>query len=101
LAAATSAMTELPLVGMTLGTDGAWSARFWPRVAPKQYGRTWCENVRVVGDALRSTYCDELSPPPTFREMFARTVSVWGARRHADLARLRIGIVGLGSVGSI
>lgn len=101
LAAATAAMTELPLVGMTLGTDGAWSARFWPRVAPKQYGRQWCESVRVVGDALRATYCDELRPPPAFREMFARTVSVWGAERHANLARLRVGVVGLGSVGSI
>lgn len=101
LAAATAAMTDLPLVGMTLGTDGAWSARFWSRIAPKQYGRQWCENVRVVGDALRATYCDELRPPPTFREMFARTVSVWGAERHANLARLRVGVVGLGSVGSI
>ena len=30
-AALALAGTELPLVGLTLGTDGAWSARFWPR----------------------------------------------------------------------
>ena len=32
--------------------------------------------------------------------MFKRTVSVWGEDNQATLARLRIGIVGLGSVGS-
>src|SRR5438046_1801902 len=30
-AAATKGATELPLVGLTLGTDGAWSARFWEK----------------------------------------------------------------------
>ncbi|MFT3693981.1 MAG: ThiF family adenylyltransferase [Kofleriaceae bacterium] len=101
LAAATLSMTELPLVGLTLGTDESWSARFWSREGEKRYERRWCENVRVVGDALRVTHCEELRPSPAFREMFSRTVTVWGPERHRDLARLRVGIVGLGSVGSV
>src|SRR5438309_5822495 len=36
-AAATLAATGLPLVGLTAGTDGAWSARFWPKVAPRTF----------------------------------------------------------------
>src|SRR5687768_8607746 len=31
LAGATSALTGFPLVGLTVGSDGAWSARFWER----------------------------------------------------------------------
>ena len=31
LAAAVQGATSLPLVGLTLGTDGAWSARFWEK----------------------------------------------------------------------
>jgi hypothetical protein len=44
------ATTGLPLVGLTLGTDGAWSARFWIKTAPKKYERYWCESTRVIGD---------------------------------------------------
>jgi len=40
-------------------------------------------------------------PPPVLPDMFRRTVTVWGPAAHADLARLRVGIVGLGSVGSL
>jgi molybdopterin/thiamine biosynthesis adenylyltransferase len=101
LAGAAAGMTDLPLVGMTVGTDGAWSARFWHRTGFKRYERSWCEAVRVVGEALSVTFCDAIAPRPKFRETFKRTVTVWGAENHISLARLRIGIVGLGSVGSI
>jgi molybdopterin/thiamine biosynthesis adenylyltransferase len=101
MAGATAALTDLPLVGLTSGTDGSWSARFWRRTGPKAYDRAWCESVRVVGEALGATFCDDLVPAPEFRELFRRTVTVWGKKNHQKLARLRIGIVGLGSVGSI
>lgn len=102
LAPAVQAATGLPLVGMTAGTDGAWSARFWPKVAPRRYERSWCESVRVVGEnGLLVTFTDGKLPVPSFREELARTVSAWGAHAQAKLARLRIGIVGIGSVGSI
>jgi molybdopterin-synthase adenylyltransferase len=101
LAGATAGLTDLPLAGLTLGTDGSWSARFWERNAPKVYSRNWCESVRVVGEQLRQTFCEELRPPPGFRDLFRRTVSVWGEANHRNLARLRVGVVGLGSVGAI
>lgn len=100
-AAAALAATGLPLVGLTLGTDGAWSARFWPRTAPKQYVRRWCENVRVVGGKLEITWHPTLRPVPTFRPTLQRTISAWGAETQADFARMQFGVIGAGSVGSM
>jgi molybdopterin/thiamine biosynthesis adenylyltransferase len=94
--------TGQPLIGMTLGTDGAWSARAWEfDKGTQRYERHWADSVRVVGSRLRATYCDHLVPAPAWRELFRRTATVWSPRAHRDLARLRIGIVGLGSVGML
>ncbi|UIJ97411.1 ThiF family adenylyltransferase [Rhizobium leguminosarum] len=93
--------TGLPLVGMTLAGDGAWSARFWQRVAPRQYERKDCLSVRVIGDTLAISFYDKLAPRPSFSRAQVRTIASWGERRHADLARLRIGVVGAGSVGGM
>jgi molybdopterin/thiamine biosynthesis adenylyltransferase len=91
--------TGLPLLGMTLGTDGAWSARLWPRAGPKNYCRKWGESVRVVGKQLNITFNPSIFPAPERREELARTISAWGEVNQASLARTHIGIVGLGSVG--
>jgi molybdopterin-synthase adenylyltransferase len=93
-------LTDLPFVGLTLGTDESWSARLW------EYANGWHEQrsastVRVIGKSLRVSYDDRLRPRPRFKEVYKRTVTVWGEHNHAHLARMRIGIVGLGSVGSI
>src|SRR5438552_398500 len=101
IAGPTAALTGLPLVGLTIGSDGAWSARFWEHEHDREYERYWCALVRVVGSQLRVTYANEVSPRPAFRDLFRRTVTVWGSEAHADLARLRVGIVGLGSVGAL
>lgn len=93
--------TGLPLLGMTLGTDGAWSARFWTRSAPKQYERRSCETVRVVGSRVATTYHPKLQPPPRHGEELLRTISAWGEANQAQLARTRVGIVGVGSVGRL
>ncbi|HEX2628140.1 MAG TPA: ThiF family adenylyltransferase [Chitinophagaceae bacterium] len=93
-------LTSLPFIGLTLGTDGAWSARIW------EYQNDWYEkksaaSVRVVGKQFEIYYNDTLRPKPVFQEIFKRTWTVWGEKNHEKLARLRIGIVGLGSVGSM
>ena len=100
LAGVVAGVTGLPLVGLTRGTDGAWSARFWARSGPRTYERRDARTVRVVGQALRIIFHpSDVPPKPTSSQV--ETINVWGARAHADLARARVGIAGLGSVGSL
>jgi len=100
LAGAVAGGTGLPLVGLTRGTDGAWSARFWARKAPRTYERRDARTVRVVGRALRMTFHpSDVPPKPSAAQV--ETINVWGIDAQADLARARVGIVGLGSVGSL
>jgi molybdopterin/thiamine biosynthesis adenylyltransferase len=56
--------------------------------------------VRVIGERLKLTYMEELAPPPRATDAQTRTVSAWGERKQKDLVRLRVGVVGCGSVGS-
>ena len=95
-----SRATGFPLVGLTLGTDGAWSARFWSWDG-KRFRRDWCEKVRVVGRRMQVTCNDTLLPPPRRRQVLKRTIDTWGETRQQDIARLRVGVVGVGSVGSL
>ncbi|MFH2064748.1 MAG: ThiF family adenylyltransferase [Pseudomonadota bacterium] len=101
MAGATHAITDLPLLGMTVGSDGIWSGRFWKYSGNRQYNRVWCHSVRVVGKSLKVNFNKLLEPETVNREYIKRTVSVWGEKDHIDLIRLRIGIIGLGSVGSM
>jgi hypothetical protein len=102
MAAQTLVATGLPIVGLTLaGTDGAWSARFWERSGPREYERSDCATVRVVGEQLRVTYDERQRPRPALTPVLARTTSAWGEAAQADLARLQVGVVGAGSVGAL
>ena len=93
--------TGLPLLGLTMGSDGYWSARFWEK-GEGVMGRRACAKARVVGpDTYQLHFDDKLTPPPGRREVLRRTYDTWGSRAQGDLSRLRVGIVGLGSVGSI
>lgn len=89
-------VTRLPFVGMTLAGDGTWSARVYPR----PFEIRWCSAVKSVGASLRIDFHPALSPPPGTGAGSVRTASVWGERRQADIARLRIGVIGAGSVGA-
>lgn len=100
LASRVKAITNKSLIGMTLGSDGAWSARFWVKTKPKQYMINWCESVRIVGAKFSVTFNDNILPVPRFDERFVRTISAWGEKRQSDISRLKVGIVGVGSVGS-
>lgn len=101
LASAVAGSTGLPLVGLTWGTDGAWSGRFWLRRSRNTYIRHWAASVRVVGRELRITHHPELMPPPALLASQVATISVWGEEKQAALARTRVGIIGLGSVGGM
>lgn len=89
-------MTGLPLLGMTLaGSDNTWSARQWTQGSTP----VWAESIRVVGDKLRVSWNQQLCPVPVQTGSQVRTVSAWGDRIQADVARLGVLVVGVGSVG--
>jgi hypothetical protein len=92
--------TGLPFLGLTMAGDSAWSARFWERTAPRTYSRQWCATVRIVGGRLTMHYMDKLAPIPRATNAQRRTVSAWGEQSQAEVVRIRIGVVGAGSVGS-
>lgn len=100
LAGAVAGRTGLPLVGLTRGTDGAWSGRLWLRKARHAYERRWARSVRVVGSTLSVTYRPQ-EPLANITGSQVATLSVWGQAAQDQLARCRVGIVGLGSVGSL
>ncbi len=93
-------ITGLPLVGMILAGDRAWSARVWDGVGREVVPQS-CESVRVVGDTFATTFNDTLVPVPKISETQVRTISTWGEEIQAAIARLRIAIAGAGSVGMI
>jgi hypothetical protein len=93
--------TGKPFVGLTLAGDRNWSGRFWMRTAPRTYARQNCTTVRVVGNRLKVTYMDELAPAPVATAEQTRTISAWGADVQQHIARLRVGLIGSGSVGGL
>jgi hypothetical protein len=93
-------ITGLPLVGMTLsGRDGSWSSRVWDTGRGRHVSHTSCESVRVIGDHLRVSFNDRLRRRPRPQPTQERTISAWGEKVQADLARLRVLVAGAGSVG--
>lgn len=93
-------LTGFPLVGMTLGTgDGTWSARHWNIGVGSEVDCTQSTNVRVIGDQFSVSWNHAIRPPPKPTKSQIRTLSSWGERCQADLARRRILVVGAGSVG--
>ena len=90
--------TGLPLVGLTLGTDESWSARFWIWNG-NVFNRNWCEKVRVVGRTFHITYKNHRSTKQ--QHLLRRTLDTWGNKCQQDISGLHFGIVGVGSVGCV
>lgn len=87
-------LTGQPLMGMTLAGDGTWSARMWVGAEPF-HG----DSVRVVGPSLNVSWNSHRRPAPSNNARQMRTVSAWGAKTQGDIARLRLLVIGVGSVG--
>ena len=93
--------TGLPLVGLTIGSDGYWSARFWQKNRGRMQ-QSWCEKIRVIGPQNYDIfYNNNLIPKTERREISKRTFDTWGTEAQNKISRLKIGIVGLGSIGCI
>ena len=93
-------LTGFPLLGLTLSGDRCWSARVWEG-AGREATPMPCETVRTVGDVLAVTFDDRLLPVPQASEMQDRTVHTWGEETQARIARLRVAVAGVGSVGMV
>ena len=94
--------TGLPLLGLTMGSDGAWSARFWQESGPGRIAPAHCTDVRRIGPRRTGAdWAPDAHPPYARRPSLVRTVDSWGIDAKARLARTHICVVGAGSVGSI
>ena len=94
-------VTGKSFLGMTIGTDGYWSARFWSWRS-KRMKLQWCTKVRVP----RQRRYQVDWHPSSMRSykaspMLRRTIDTWGVGVQARIQQLRIGIVGVGSVGAV
>ena len=93
--------TGKPLLGMTIGTDGVWSARFWQRENGEMTG-IWCRKVRVPTPNQYKVFWK----PTAIREMedrrlLRRTIDTWGIDTQRNIGNLHVGVVGVGSVGAL
>ncbi len=91
-------LTGLPLVGLTLAGDRCWSARVWQGTG-REVTPVPCETVRTVGATFGATFDDSILQVPQPSVMQDRTVHTWGEEIQAKIARLRVAVAGVGSVG--
>lgn len=101
LSRAVKGVTGLSLVGLTVSSDEVWSSRHWIRIARRRYEERWCEAVRIIGSKFDIYFNNQLRPIPKLNRSQMRTISAWGEVIQSELGRLRVGVVGVGSVGSI
>ncbi len=98
----TDILTGHPLLGITYASGtGTYSARFWSSVDDTAPRARWAETVRVCGSRIRMSYDPDLRPPAVQTRRLLRTVSAWGQAAHDDLTRMRVGIIGAGSVAAL
>jgi molybdopterin/thiamine biosynthesis adenylyltransferase len=100
MAPAVDTITNFPLLGLTVGSDGTWSGRFW-QYNGSRYPRVWARAVKVVGKEFQIHFDKSQMQRFNGVDFFKRTISVWGIENQEMLSNLNIGIIGLGSVGSI
>lgn len=89
-------ITGLPFVGITLAGDGTWSGRIYP----KPFKITWCSTVKIVGKNLKVDFNPDLISLEKPNKKQIRTTSVWGDEKQLMLSGLKVGIIGVGSVGA-
>ena len=76
--------TGLPLVGLTVGMNGYWSARFWERDGRHMH-LMWCEKVRVVGSrSYKIDFNDTIAPAQLRRDILRRTFDTWALSRKTQ-----------------
>lgn len=95
-------MTDLPLLGITLaGAASIYSARFWPDRDQPEPRPEWVRSVRIIGPGVRIIHNPDQAPPPAPSTKLMRTTHSWGESVQADIARLKVGVIGAGSVAEL
>ena len=93
--------TGHPLVGMTIGDDGYWSARFWFKENSCMVG-TWCPKVRILQpNRYKIDWKPSSLPGLGDTSQLTRTIESWGVGFQKNIQNLRVGVVGVGSVGAL
>ena len=93
--------TRKPFLGMTIGKDGYWSARFWTR-SGSGMELDWCRKVRAPRkEQYQINWKPSATMPYVPTPLVKRSIETWGVGVQEGIQRLRIGIVGVGSVGSV
>lgn len=100
----TQVLTGQPLVGLTYGSgNGSYSARVWP--VPNQPGLEphprWACTVRAVGADIKINYNPAFARGGSINRRTIRTVHAWGREVHERLSRMRVGVIGAGSVAQL
>jgi molybdopterin-synthase adenylyltransferase len=101
LAPVVNAARKLPLLGMTIAGDGFLSGRLWDIGTEKRGTKRDIDRIRVVGERFLSFKHPKAKASLKKHGNRIATLSVWGERKQELLESLRIGIIGLGSVGSL
>lgn len=92
--------TNLPLVGLTLaGGSLTWSARAWTARGRGSEQHQDAISVRVVGKQFNVHWNNRLRPIPSPSPTLSRTTSCWGTTKQADIARLKVLVIGAGTLG--
>jgi hypothetical protein len=101
LAPVVNAARKLPLLGMTIAGDGFLSGRLWEIGPRNKATKRDIDRIRVIGERFRCSRRPHAAIALRKPSNRIATLSVWGEERQALLESFRIGIVGLGSVGSL
>jgi hypothetical protein len=101
LAPVANAARKLPLLGMTIAGDGFLSGRLWEVGPGNKATKCDIDRIRVVSERFLSFTRPHALASLRRRGNRIATLSVWGEEKQTHLESLRIGIVGLGSVGSL
>ena len=93
--------TGYPLLGLTIGDDGYWSGRFWFKEAGRMVG-VWCRKIRVPTRTRYRIYWKHSALKKLAEtERLRRTLETWGIGVQQRIQSLRVGVVGVGSVGAV
>ena len=97
--------TGLPVLGLTLGTDGTWSvlaSGFEETLIMSAIGAQPSALFRPAHLTLQANpQLHDPDGPSSPLERFRRSLEAWGVAGQERLGQLKIGIVGLGSVGAL